>query len=109
MKQIFTTKINGTQDGPTGIEVPAEVISALGTKKNPPVVLRFSGYTYRSTVAVMDGLFMVPLSKAHREAAGVKAGESVEVAIELDVEPRTVEVPDDLAGALAATPGARNF
>ena len=31
----------------------------------------------------------------------------VEVTLELDTEPRTVDVPDDLAAALAAKPGAR--
>ncbi|MHC1784411.1 MAG: YdeI/OmpD-associated family protein [Anaerolineaceae bacterium] len=107
MKQVFRTNIKGDAAGPTGIEVPAAVISALGPKKNPPVILSLSGYSYRSTVAVMDDAFMVPLSKAHREAAGVKAGEIVEVEIELDVEPRSVEVPEDLAEALAGTPGAR--
>ena len=43
---------------------------------------------------------MLPLSKEHRDAAGVKAGDEVEVMLELDTEPRTVEVPDDLAMAL---------
>jgi uncharacterized protein YdeI (YjbR/CyaY-like superfamily) len=50
---------------------------------------------------------MLPLSAEHREAAGVEAGDEVEVTIELDVEPRTVEVPEDLAAALAEKPGAR--
>ena len=49
---------------------------------------------------------MLPLSAEHREAAGVKAGDQVEVTIELDLEPRTVDVPDDLAAALAEEPGA---
>ena len=49
---------------------------------------------------------MLPLSAEHRTAAGVKAGDQVEVTIELDLEPRTVEVPADLAAALAAKPGA---
>ena len=50
---------------------------------------------------------MLPLSAEHREAAGVQAGEQVEVMIELDLEPRIVEVPDYLAAALAETPGTR--
>jgi uncharacterized protein YdeI (YjbR/CyaY-like superfamily) len=107
MKQVFETTIKGADQGPTGLEVPAGVIQALGPKKNPPVILRFSGYTYRSTVAVMDGVFMVPLSKAHREAAGVKAGDQIEVEIDLDEEPRTVDVPEELAQALSHKKGAR--
>jgi uncharacterized protein YdeI (YjbR/CyaY-like superfamily) len=50
---------------------------------------------------------MLPLSKANREAAGVKGGDQVEVTLELDLEPRTVEVPDDLAAVLAEKAGAR--
>jgi uncharacterized protein YdeI (YjbR/CyaY-like superfamily) len=50
---------------------------------------------------------MLPLAKEHRDAAGVKAGDRVEVTLELDSAPRTVDVPDDLAAALAAQPGAR--
>ena len=65
-----------------------------------------NGYTYRSTVAAYGDVFMLPLSAAHRAAAGVKAGDAVEVTIELDTAPRTVEAPADLAAALAAQPGA---
>jgi uncharacterized protein YdeI (YjbR/CyaY-like superfamily) len=50
---------------------------------------------------------MLPLNQEHRAAAGVKAGDEVEVTLELDTAPRTVEVPDDLAAALAQKPGAK--
>jgi Bacteriocin-protection, YdeI or OmpD-Associated/Domain of unknown function (DUF1905) len=90
----------------TGLQVPAEVIEALGKGKRPPVRVTLNGYTYRSTVAVMSGAYWLPLSAERREAAGVKAGETVEVTLELDTEPRTVEVPADLAAALAQKPGA---
>jgi uncharacterized protein YdeI (YjbR/CyaY-like superfamily) len=49
---------------------------------------------------------MLPLAKEHRQAAGVQAGDEVRVTLELDDEPRTVEIPPDLASALAAKPGA---
>ncbi len=106
MKQTFTTtiKVDGNN---TGIEVPPEVIAALGPSKKPPVVIALAGYTYHNTVAVMGGHYMVSLSKAHREAAGVVGGQTVEVTIELDETPRTVEVPEDLAAALSAKAGAR--
>jgi hypothetical protein len=106
MAITFNTTIKGTPDGPAGIEVPPEVIAELGTSKKPPVKITLAGYTYRNTVAVMDGKFMVSLSKANREASGVKAGDTLDVTIEVDTEPRTVEVPEDLAEALAAKPGA---
>lgn len=91
----------------TGIEVPAEVIAALGKGKKPPVKVTVNGFTYQSTVAVMGGAFMLPLSQERRAAAGVEAGQEIEVMLELDTEPRSVEVPGDLAAALAAQPGAR--
>ena len=90
----------------TGLPVPAEVVAALGQGKRPKVTVSLNGYTYRSTVAAYGDVFMAPLSAEHRTAAGVKAGDPVEVTLELDVAPRTVEVPADLAAALAAKPGA---
>ena len=64
--------------------------------------MTLNGYTYRSTVAPMGGRYLIPLAKAHREAAAVAGGEEHDVTIELDEQPRTVEVPPDLAAALDA-------
>jgi hypothetical protein len=108
MKQTFnTTLIKGDQKNTSGIEVPPEVIEALGAGKKPPVKITIGDYTYRSTVAVMGGKYLVPLSQAHREASGLQGGDQVDITVELDTEPRTVDVPEDLAAALAAKPGAR--
>lgn len=83
-----------------GIEVPPEVVDKLGQGKRPKVTVAIKGHTYRSTVAVMGGKFLLPLAKVHREAAGVKGGDVVDVTLELDTAPREVEVPGDLASAL---------
>lgn len=108
MGVTFTTTIVQAEGlNATGISVPAEAIAALGTQKRPKVKVSLNGYTYRSTVAVFGDVFMLPLNQAHREAAGVQAGERAEVTLELDIEPRTVEVPDDLAEALMKKSGAR--
>ena len=88
----------------TGFEVPPEVVAALGSTKRPAVTVTIGSHTYRSTVAVMDGRFLLPLAAEHRTAAGVAAGDSVEVTVELDTAPREVAVPADLAAALAADP-----
>ncbi len=106
MKATYATNV-WVDGNNTGLEVPAEVIASLGSSKRPPVVVSLAGYSYRSTVAVMGGVFMIPLSKANREAAGVKGGDRVEITLELDLAPRTVDVPDDLAVALEAKLGAR--
>jgi hypothetical protein len=105
MKVKYSTIIK-TDGNNTGLEVPAEVMAKLGSSKKPPVIVTLAGYTYRNTVAVMGGLFMISLSKANREAAGVKGGDLVDVTLELDTEPRTVEIPEDLAAALMKQPGA---
>src|SRR5690606_12894666 len=91
----------------TGIKVPAELVASLGSHKRPPVRVTIGSYTYRSTVAAYGDVFMLPVSAENREAAGIKAGDEIEVTIELDTEPCTVEVPNDLATALTEKPGAR--
>jgi len=108
MKMSYTTTIT-KQEGlnATGIPVPAEVIAALGVGKRPPVVVHIGGHRYRSTVAAYGDVYMLPLSQEHRAAAGVEAGETVEITLELDTQPRMVDVPDDLAAALVERPGLR--
>ena len=107
MKATFMTPVVQAEGmNATGLRVPSEAVAAMGAGKKPKVTVSLNGYTYRSTVAAYGDVFMLPLSAEHREAAGVKAGDQVEVTIELDLEPRTVEVPAELATALAAKPGA---
>ncbi len=101
-----TTLVQAEGKNATGIAVPAEIIAALGSHKRPKVTVNLNGYTYRTTVAAFGDVFMLPVSAAHREAAGVAAGDQVEVTLALDLEPRTVEVPADLAAALEAQEGA---
>ena len=91
----------------TGIEVPDDVVAALGSHKQPAVRVTIGGYTYRSTVARMGGRFLLPVSAEVRAAAGVAAGDEVDVELMLDDAPREVPLPDDLAAALDAVPGAR--
>jgi hypothetical protein len=92
----------------TGIEVPAAVMAQLGSSKRPPVEVTIDGHhTYRTTVAVMAGAFMVPVSAEQRKAAGIAGGQQIDVVLELDLAPRDVDVPADLAAALAAQPLAR--
>ena len=84
----------------TGIEVPEAVVASLGSGKKPAVKVTIGSHTYRSTVAVMDGKFMLPISAENRTSAGVKAGDVVTVELELDTEPREISIPADFAEAL---------
>jgi hypothetical protein len=91
----------------TGLRVPASIVDALGHGRKPKVTVTINGYTYRSTVAVYGGEYLLPVAAEVRAAAGVAAGDEIEVDLELDTAPRVVEVPPDLAVALDAAPGAR--
>lgn len=79
----------------TGIEVPEELVAALGQGKRPPVWVTVNGYRYRNTVAVMGGRFLISVSAEIRANAGIKGGDDAEVILELDTEPREVSVPAD--------------
>ena len=93
----------------TGLEVPADVVASLGSGKRPAVYVTIGGHTYRTTVASRGGRFLVPLSAENRAAAGVTAGEEVDVDIQLDTAAREITVPGDLAGVLARESRAQRF
>jgi bacteriocin resistance YdeI/OmpD-like protein/uncharacterized protein DUF1905 len=103
----FRTTLLAAGKTVTGIEIPPGIVEDMGAGKRPPVRVTINGYTYRSTVAVMGGVYMVGVAAEHRAAAGIEAGEEIDVDLVLDTEPRTVEVPDDFAAALDAAPAAR--
>ncbi|UBH05366.1 hypothetical protein K8P10_000877 [Leucobacter sp. Psy1] len=91
------------QDGNnTGVEVPAEVVDALGGGKRAAVSVTVNGYQYPSTLAVMGGRHLIPFSSDKRAATGLAGGDPIAVDLELDTTPRTVEVPEDLTAALDA-------
>lgn len=88
------------QGNNTGIVVPPEVVEALGGGSRAAVTVTVNGFTYPSTLAVMGGRHLMPFSSDKRAATGLAGGDAIEVTLELDTAPRTVEVPDDLAVAL---------
>jgi hypothetical protein len=102
----FRTTILQSGKTATGIRIPDEVVEGLGAGKRPAVTVTINGYTYRNTIAVMGGEYMVGVSAEHRSGAGVAGGDEVDVDIELDTAPRQVTLPSDFAAALAADPRA---
>jgi hypothetical protein len=103
----FKTKLLSAGKTATGFEVPASVVDAIGAGKRPPVKVTIKGFTYRSTVAVYGGKFLVGVSAENREGAGVKAGDLPDVTLEVDAAPRVLEVPADFQAALKREPKAR--
>lgn len=101
-----TTILQGDKTA-TGIEIPPEIVDALGAGRRPAVTITINGFTYRSSVAVLGGAYMVGVSAENRAGTGVKGGDVVDVDIALDTAPREVEVPPDFAAALDAAPAAR--
>jgi len=91
----------------TGVEVPDEVMRALGPQGRPPVSITINGHSWRSRVAAMRGRKLIGISAAHRAAAGISEGEIVEIDVEADAAPREVVEPADLAEALDNRPQAR--
>ena len=105
----FTTTVELGGKTATGFQVPNDVVVALGKGRKPPVTVTINGHTYRSTIAAYGEVSMLPLSAENRTAAGVQAGDEIEVELALDTAPRVVEVPDDFAAAIAADPAAAAF
>ena len=103
----FQAVIHQAKKTATGIYVPEEVVAALGAGKKPAVKVTIGDYMYRSTIGSMGGQFAIPLSAEHREAANLAAGDAIEVQLELDAEPRVLEVPADFEEALDREADAR--
>jgi len=93
----------------TGIVVPDEIVEQLGKGKKPPVKVTINNHTYRNTVAVYGGQFMIGISADNRNKANIKGGDKITVTLELDIEPREVALPADFEEALKKNTVAKNF
>jgi Bacteriocin-protection, YdeI or OmpD-Associated/Domain of unknown function (DUF1905) len=103
----FTTTLELAGKTATGFRVPASVVEALGKGKRPPVIVTINGYSYRNTIAVYGDEYMIGVAAEHRAPAGVKAGDEIEVDLELDTAPREIDIPPDFAAALDKDPEAK--
>ena len=103
----FRARVLQARKTATGIEVPAAGVEALGAGKRPKVTVTISGYTYRSSIAVVGGKYLVGISAEVRAQTGITAGDEIDVDIELDTAPRVVSVPNDLRAAFERHPRAK--
>jgi hypothetical protein len=104
----FKTKLSAMGNN-TGIEVPEDVMKALGSGKRPAVHVDVNGYEYQNTVGVMSGKYLISVNAAVRSATGLKGGDTIDVTLTVADQPRPVEIPADLQKALDAHKAARTF
>jgi Bacteriocin-protection, YdeI or OmpD-Associated/Domain of unknown function (DUF1905) len=105
----YRGELEKTGGNTTGFRIPDELVAGLGGGGRPKVVVRVGGFEFRSSIARMGGEFWLGVSAERRAAGGLEAGQVYDLGIDLDAAPRTVEVPEDLAAALAAEPEAKAF
>jgi hypothetical protein len=104
----FDTTVAATGNK-TGIVVPDELIERLGAGRRPAVLVNVNGYEYRNTVGVMGGKHMISISAAVRKETGLNGGDPISVKLTIAETPRQIDIPDDLAHALAAEPEVAAF
>jgi len=102
----FIAKLGGDDGTAPVVIVPFDVKAVYG-RARPRMKVTVNGVTLRTTVAVYGGRSYIGFRKDICEAAGLQRGKAITVAIEPDTEPRVVDVPDDLARALAKHASAR--
>jgi hypothetical protein len=100
-------KLQRDDRGTVSFVVPEDVVESFRSGKRPPVQTTINGYPYRTRVAVYGGVSYVMLRKDVLAGAGVDAGDSVNVTIDLDQAPREVEIPPELTRALNADRAAQ--
>lgn len=98
-------ELEATGGTTTGFRIPDEVVEGLGGGRRPKVVATVGSHTWRSSIARMGDAFWLGMSAENRTAAGVHAGETLDLEVVLDEAPRTVELPEELASVAAAWAG----
>jgi hypothetical protein len=101
VRNYTTTIIADDDSSMCAIEVPFDPRPVFG-RVRAPVKVTLNSYTFRSTIARVNGQTFIPLRRSNREAAGVQGGQLVRITLELDTDRREVKPPADLVKALKA-------
>jgi bifunctional DNA-binding transcriptional regulator/antitoxin component of YhaV-PrlF toxin-antitoxin module len=104
--ESFKAVLGGEEGERPTVELPFDAKERFG-KARAPVRGSVNGTEFRTTVAVYGGPHLIGFNKEVRERAGIAIGDEVEVRLERDDEPRTVDVPPALAAALEQDEQAR--
>jgi histidyl-tRNA synthetase len=103
----FEATIEEAPRGGAFVAVPPDVVESLGGGGRIPVVASFDGIDYRGSIVRMGGETILGILKAIRQELGKEPGDQVVVVVAADHSEREVEMPEELAAALAASPAAR--
>ncbi len=96
----LTAVLEPTGKNTTAFVIPEPVVDELAGGRSPKVSVTVDGYTFRTSVARRGERYLLGVSAERRAAAGLSAGQMVEIDLVLDTAPRDVDVPEDLARAL---------
>ena len=80
------------------VDIPFDPVEVFGEAR-PPVEGTVNGYPFRGRIAKYSGVYLLGFKRELREAAEIEEGDVVDLDLELDTEPREVEVPPELASA----------
>lgn len=107
LRMAFDAPIEAGRGGGAFVRLPADASDVFGTRARFPVLVTFNGVAYRgSTMPIGDGTFCIGVTKAVQSRAGASIGDRVTVVVQRDAGERTVDVPPELAAALASHPEA---
>lgn len=108
-KHTFTATILNAGGGGAFVEVPFDVEQAFGAKK-PKIKATFEGVPYRGILSRMGmDYHILIILKSIREQIGKSFGDKVKITVELDTEPRVIEVPKDVMKELKQHKDAKTF
>jgi hypothetical protein len=106
----FTTKLIGHESmDAAGIKPPFDVVEVFQRKGRVPVKGTINGFPFRSSLMNMGEGHMMAVNAQMRAGAKCKAGDMVEVVMELDEEKRRVEVPAYLKKIINGDAKAKEF
>ncbi len=108
MSVTYETDVLG-EGNHASLLIPQWVLDKLQTNKRAPLKVTINGHTYQSTAVGVDGECRVVFPSAERLAANAKAGDSVEVTLELDSGYRSVDTHPELDAALSKSDLAEVF
>jgi hypothetical protein len=106
-QQKFTVVLSEFGDGSYGFVVPFDVYALFGSRMRVPVCGTIDGVPYRGSVVPYGGRHHMSVSRRMRAVIRKTSGDNVTVVMDIDLEPRVVEIPEDLLWALDANDHAR--